>query len=139
MAVNDTRLTITSYTLNLGFRTVSSDETRDIVAYHEIGLIAAASDGGPEVAITIELWGDLKHFSPTELGFYDSGGHIIKIKAPISEFARLSDLLRYEEPVYFVFNQLNVAGALNPAIKSVTSASIVTGGEPIGEGESTVD
>jgi hypothetical protein len=135
MAMDDTRLTITSYTLNLGFRSVSVDEVRDIVAYHEIGLLGVADGGGASVRITIELWTDLRHFAPTELGLFDTARNTITIKAPISEFGRMSDLLRNEKPLFFVFNQLEVLGSPTPKIKRISAASIVTGDESAGEGE----
>jgi hypothetical protein len=111
------------------------DNVRDIVPYHEIGLLSAASGASPQVRITIELWVDLRHLAPTELGFYDTSGRTITIKAPISEFERISSLLRHEKPVSFVFNQLDVVGSLHPEIKSISSASIVTDSEPAGESE----
>jgi hypothetical protein len=129
MADNDTKLLIESYTLNLGFRTVGIDSVRDILPYHEIGLSAAANGAGQRIQITIELWPDLRRLAPTELGFYDSARHTITIKAPISEFDRVSSLLRHEKPVYFVFNQLDVAGSPHPEIKSISSASILTDSE----------
>jgi hypothetical protein len=132
---DDARLTITGYTLNLGFRSVSVDEVRDIVPYHEIGLTAVADGVSPPIRITIEMWSDLRHFSPTELGFYDTSLHTIRIKAPMSEFDRTSDLLRYEEPLFFVFNQLEVVGTRTPHIKRISSASIVSEDESAGEGE----
>jgi hypothetical protein len=131
----DTRLTITSYTLNLGFRSVSVDEVRDIVPYHEIGLSAVAEGASTPIRITIELWADLRHFAPTELGFYDTSLNTIRIKAPMSEFDRTSELLRYEEPLFFVFNQLDVVGSPTPRIKRISSASIVTEDESAGERE----
>jgi hypothetical protein len=132
---DDTKLTITSYTLNLGFRSVSIDEVRDIVPYHEIGLTAVADAASPPIRITIELWADVRHFAPTELGFYDTARNTIRIKVPMSEFDRTSDLLRYEEPLFFVFNQLDVAGSPTPKIKRISSASIVSEDESAGEGE----
>jgi hypothetical protein len=135
MTLSDTRLAIESYTLNLGFRTVSMDDVRDIVPYHEISLVSAASGTDPKVAITIELWTDLRHLGPTELGFYDSFKHAITIKAPISEFERICGLLRHDQPVFFVFNQLEVVGSHHPEIKSISSASIVTESEAVGENE----
>jgi hypothetical protein len=137
MASNDITLTIKRYTLNLGFRTVSTGDSRDIVPYHQIGLTGVANETGQEISITIELWSDLRQFAPTELGFYNSSSRTITIKAPISEFGRASDLLRNEKPVFLVFNQLNIPGAHDPGIKSITSASIVTKSEPTGEGEHT--
>jgi hypothetical protein len=133
MAASDTKLAIESYTVNLGFRTVSMDDVRDIVPYHEIGLICAASGARSRLQVTIELWTDLRHLAPTELGFYDSSRHTITIKAPISEFERTCNLLRHEKPVFFVFSQLEVAGSPHPEIKSISSASIVTESPAAGE------
>jgi hypothetical protein len=135
MATDDTKLTITGYTLNLGFRSVSVDELRDIVAYHEIGLVGVPAGGGPPLHVTIELWADLRHFAPTELGLFDTSLNTIRIKAPMSEFDRTSDLLRYEEPLFFVFNQLEVVGSRTPHIKRISSASIVTADETPGTEE----
>jgi hypothetical protein len=135
MAVSDTKLSIESYTLNLGFRTVSMDDVRDIVPYHEIGLTCAANGIDPQVRVTIELWTDLRHLAPTELGFYDASRKTITIKVPISEFERACSLLRHEKPVFFVFNQLDVVGSHHPEIKSISSASIVTDSELTGESE----
>ena len=135
MALSDTRLAIESYALNLGFRTVSMDDVRDIVPYHEISMICTAIGSGPQVHITVELWTDLRHLAPTELGFYDSFRRTITVKAPISEFERICGLLRHEKPLFFIFNQLEVVGSDHPEIKSISSASIVTESEAVGESE----
>lgn len=136
MAVNDTKLTVKTFTVDLGFRAVGSESLRDIVPYHEIRLIGVAGTAEP-ISVTIELWADLRHLAPTELGFYDVSRHTITIKAPISEFDRACRLLRHGQPVYFVFNQLEVDGSRHPEIKSISSASIVTDSQPAGSSHST--
>ena len=136
MAANDTKLKVKSYVLDLGLRTISIDNIRDIVPYHEIQLAAVIDGTQQEVNITIECWADLKHFAPTELGFYTAPPNgRITIKAPISEFDRVCSILRNEKPVFFIFNQFNVVGTQHPDRKSITAVSIVTGNEPIGESE----
>ncbi len=129
----DEKLKIKRYTLDLGFRSVAEDNTRDIVPYHEIGLVSVPDDEGKQTRITIEFWRDLAQFSPTELGFYTVSQKKITIKAPISEFERAHNILRSEKPVFFEFNKFNVVGG-DPDQKSITAASITTGKEPTGEG-----
>jgi hypothetical protein len=133
MAVSDTKLAIESYTINFGLRTVSLDDVRDIVPYHEIGLICTAA--GAQMHVTLELWTDLRHLAPTEVGFYDSFKQTITIKAPLSEFDRIRSLLRHDKPLFLVFNQLEVGGSHHPEIKSISSASFVTESEPVGTSE----
>lgn len=128
LANNDTQLKIRSYTLNVGFRTVGVDNRRDIVPYHEIGLESVPDDAGRQVFITVGFWTSFESFSPTELGSYDVQARTISMKAPMSEFGHVSDILRGQTPVFFIFNQANVVGG-RPNIKSVTSASIVTGSD----------
>jgi hypothetical protein len=135
MAVNDTKLTIKTFSVDLGFRAVASDSTRDIVPYHEIRLTGIGDGPEAPITITIELWADLRHLAPTELGFYDVSRHTITIKAPISEFDRAYRLLHQVQPVYFVFNQLEVAGSRHPEIKSISSAGLVTDSQPVSRGD----
>lgn len=134
MAANDTKLKIKDYLVDLGLRTISVNDSRDIVPYHELKLTAVSEETGQQVNITIEFWTDLKQFAPTELGFYTAPGTIV-VKAPMGEFDRAYDLLRNEKPVFFVFNQFNIEGPQNTQRKSITAVSIVTGKAIPGAGE----
>jgi hypothetical protein len=130
---NDVKLTIASYTVNLGFRAVAVNETRDVVPYHEIVLTAFADAAGPQTSITIGFWTDPKQFAPTAVGSYDTVAHSIKITAPISEFDRAYRVLRDKQRLFFVFEPANAVDSPRPFIKSVSSASIMTDVEPVGQ------